>query len=208
MDDSEIRVKGRERGGGRSRAKVAANRRGSDRARGRARRRRRRAEAWGSARRLLKARKEREGRRSRWRARGTAWGRVWVWVWVRGRGRGRGRGGYFYFLFKMNWALSFLSLLLSYILVYISLYLIIPWSPVNRCKGINESKNHMIKTSHPSPLGAYKTASPFMGSKYVLILKYLSWIISYTDILLFSFVFWKISILLLCVGNHQLFRYS
>lgn len=24
----------------------------------------------------------------------------------------------------------------------------------------------MIKTSHPSPLGAYKTASPFMGSRY------------------------------------------
>ena len=52
--------------------------------------------------------------------------------------------------------------------VCLSVYLplrILKTSPV-RCKGINVSKNHMIKTSHPSPLGAYKTASPFMGSKY------------------------------------------
>eukprot|EP00596_Hydrurales_sp_CCMP1899_P001240 CAMPEP_0119034974 /NCGR_PEP_ID=MMETSP1177-20130426/1972_1 /TAXON_ID=2985 /ORGANISM="Ochromonas sp, Strain CCMP1899" /LENGTH=302 /DNA_ID=CAMNT_0006992819 /DNA_START=80 /DNA_END=988 /DNA_ORIENTATION=+ len=34
-----------------------------------------------------------------------------------------------------------------------------------KCKSIDGSKNHMIKTSHPSPLGAYKTASPFMGSR-------------------------------------------
>ena len=58
-----------------------------------------------------------------------------------------------------------LSVCLSVCLsVYLSLRILKP-SPV-RCKGINVSKNHMIKTSHPSPLGAYKTASPFMGSKY------------------------------------------
>jgi hypothetical protein len=37
-----------------------------------------------------------------------------------------------------------------------------------RCSGIDPKYNTMIKTSHPSPLGAYKTSSPFMGSKYGL----------------------------------------
>ena len=35
-----------------------------------------------------------------------------------------------------------------------------------RCQGIDGKNNTMITTSHPSPLGAYKTSSPFMGSRY------------------------------------------
>jgi len=34
-----------------------------------------------------------------------------------------------------------------------------------KCKGINAQKNYIITSSHPSPLGAYKTDKPFMGSK-------------------------------------------
>lgn len=34
-----------------------------------------------------------------------------------------------------------------------------------KCANINMTKNTAIKTSHPSPLGAYKTDKPFMGSK-------------------------------------------
>ena len=30
---------------------------------------------------------------------------------------------------------------------------------------VDETKHHLIRTSHPSPLGARKTASPFLGSK-------------------------------------------
>lgn len=33
-----------------------------------------------------------------------------------------------------------------------------------KCKTIDSKKNHIIKSSHPSPLGAYKTSEPFMGS--------------------------------------------
>lgn len=36
---------------------------------------------------------------------------------------------------------------------------------LEKCKGINASKNYIITSSHPSPLGAYKTDKPFMGSK-------------------------------------------
>uniref|UniRef100_A0A7S1UZC4 Uracil-DNA glycosylase-like domain-containing protein n=1 Tax=Grammatophora oceanica TaxID=210454 RepID=A0A7S1UZC4_9STRA len=31
--------------------------------------------------------------------------------------------------------------------------------------GVDESKHTVIRTSHPSPLGATKTASPFLGSR-------------------------------------------
>jgi uracil-DNA glycosylase len=34
-----------------------------------------------------------------------------------------------------------------------------------KCKGIDASKNHIIKSSHPSPLSATKTNEPFMGSR-------------------------------------------
>lgn len=34
-----------------------------------------------------------------------------------------------------------------------------------KCAGINASKNVIIQTSHPSPLGAYKTTAPFMTSR-------------------------------------------
>jgi len=34
-----------------------------------------------------------------------------------------------------------------------------------KCQGIDGKNNTMITTSHPSPLGAYKTSSPFMGSR-------------------------------------------
>lgn len=34
-----------------------------------------------------------------------------------------------------------------------------------KCANINTSKNTAIRCSHPSPLGAYKTDKPFMGSK-------------------------------------------
>ena len=34
-----------------------------------------------------------------------------------------------------------------------------------KCANINTSKNTAIRSSHPSPLGAYKTDAPFMGSK-------------------------------------------
>eukprot|EP01031_Cornospumella_fuschlensis_P026286 gene26286-31753_t len=34
-----------------------------------------------------------------------------------------------------------------------------------KCMGINHSKNAVFTSSHPSPLGAYKTNEPFMGSK-------------------------------------------
>lgn len=35
----------------------------------------------------------------------------------------------------------------------------------SKCQGINLVKNVVITSSHPSPLGAYKTNEPFMGSK-------------------------------------------
>ena len=34
----------------------------------------------------------------------------------------------------------------------------------NKCARVNRSANLVVSTSHPSPLGAYKTAAPFMGS--------------------------------------------
>eukprot|EP01035_Chromulina_nebulosa_P019162 gene19162-25005_t len=34
-----------------------------------------------------------------------------------------------------------------------------------KCKMINKSLNTIITSSHPSPLGAYKTNQPFMGSR-------------------------------------------
>lgn len=34
-----------------------------------------------------------------------------------------------------------------------------------KCKAITASKHHIIKSSHPSPLGAAKTAQPFLGSR-------------------------------------------
>ena len=54
---------------------------------------------------------------------------------------------------------SYSSTLLNYITLN---YTILHYT---RCKGINAQCNTMITTSHPSPLGAYKTASPFMGSR-------------------------------------------
>jgi len=35
----------------------------------------------------------------------------------------------------------------------------------SRCAKVSASRNMVISTSHPSPLGAYKTVAPFMGSK-------------------------------------------
>lgn len=35
----------------------------------------------------------------------------------------------------------------------------------NKCAKVNTTRNLVISTSHPSPLGAYKTSTPFMGSK-------------------------------------------
>ena len=35
----------------------------------------------------------------------------------------------------------------------------------NRCKSIQPGNNVLIRSSHPSPLGAYKTNEPFMGSR-------------------------------------------
>lgn len=35
----------------------------------------------------------------------------------------------------------------------------------SKCASINSTKHHIIKTSHPSPLGAAKTTSPFLGSR-------------------------------------------
>lgn len=35
----------------------------------------------------------------------------------------------------------------------------------NKCAKVNTSTNLVVSSSHPSPLGAYKTAAPFMGSK-------------------------------------------
>ena len=68
-------------------------------------------------------------------------------------------------LFRLH---SLLSLYLSHpssfsTLLFLTQLKSSPLSP--RCKSIDEKKNYLIKTSHPSPLGAYKTASPFMGSK-------------------------------------------
>jgi uracil-DNA glycosylase len=34
-----------------------------------------------------------------------------------------------------------------------------------KCAKVNKSKNCILSTSHPSPLGAYKTAAPFMTSR-------------------------------------------
>eukprot|EP01041_Mallomonas_annulata_P007039 gene7039-14316_t len=34
-----------------------------------------------------------------------------------------------------------------------------------KCKSIDGSRHHIIKTSHPSPLGASKTTLPFLGSR-------------------------------------------
>mmetsp|Transcript_15741 Transcript_15741/g.26655 ORF Transcript_15741/g.26655 Transcript_15741/m.26655 type:complete len:130 (+) Transcript_15741:1-390(+) len=34
-----------------------------------------------------------------------------------------------------------------------------------KAKGVDVTKHTIIRTSHPSPLGATKTASPFLGSK-------------------------------------------
>ena len=34
-----------------------------------------------------------------------------------------------------------------------------------KCVGINEKKNTIIRCSHPSPLSAYKTDKPFLGSR-------------------------------------------
>jgi uracil-DNA glycosylase len=34
-----------------------------------------------------------------------------------------------------------------------------------KCEGIDSRKNVIITSSHPSPLGATKTSSPFIGSK-------------------------------------------
>ncbi len=36
---------------------------------------------------------------------------------------------------------------------------------LTRCRGINPNKNLVITCSHPSPLAAYKTNTPFMGSR-------------------------------------------
>lgn len=44
-------------------------------------------------------------------------------------------------------------------------YLLWGLPAASKCKGINNSKNCIITTSHPSPLGAYKTNKPFMKSK-------------------------------------------
>ena len=35
----------------------------------------------------------------------------------------------------------------------------------NKCKSIDATKNTIIRTSHPSPLSAYKTDQPFIGSR-------------------------------------------
>lgn len=34
----------------------------------------------------------------------------------------------------------------------------------NKCASVNRARNLVVSSSHPSPLGAYKTAAPFMGS--------------------------------------------
>jgi uracil-DNA glycosylase len=34
-----------------------------------------------------------------------------------------------------------------------------------RCAGIDHRKNKILTCSHPSPLSAYKTNEPFMGSR-------------------------------------------
>ena len=34
-----------------------------------------------------------------------------------------------------------------------------------KAKGVDQSKHVVIQTSHPSPLGASKTKSPFLGSR-------------------------------------------
>ncbi len=38
---------------------------------------------------------------------------------------------------------------------------------MNRCKNIDAERNTIITCSHPSPLAAYKTDQPFIGSRYV-----------------------------------------
>ena len=35
----------------------------------------------------------------------------------------------------------------------------------NKCARVNTTRNLVVSSSHPSPLGAYKTDAPFMGSK-------------------------------------------
>lgn len=34
-----------------------------------------------------------------------------------------------------------------------------------KCAGIDHSKNTVLTSSHPSPLSAYKTSEPFIGSR-------------------------------------------
>lgn len=46
-------------------------------------------------------------------------------------------------------------------LFVVSIYLIL-----RRCAGIDHKKNIIITSSHPSPLSAYKTDEPFIGSRY------------------------------------------
>ncbi len=36
-----------------------------------------------------------------------------------------------------------------------------------RCSGIDQKRNVVLTCSHPSPLSAYKTSEPFVGSRYV-----------------------------------------
>jgi uracil-DNA glycosylase len=35
----------------------------------------------------------------------------------------------------------------------------------NKCAAVSKARNLVVQTSHPSPLGAYKTTAPFMGSQ-------------------------------------------
>lgn len=56
--------------------------------------------------------------------------------------------------------------MVSKVFWYLPLCILHRCSYLCRCQGIDEKNNKMITTSHPSPLGAYKTSSPFMGSRY------------------------------------------
>ena len=42
-----------------------------------------------------------------------------------------------------------------------------------KCKGINADKNVIITSSHPSPLSATRTKTPFIGSRYDIRINYL-----------------------------------
>lgn len=57
--------------------------------------------------------------------------------------------------------------LLAYLHIHLFYMIMLRCAPCDRCLSINTTKHVVIKSSHPSPLGATKTNEPFIGSRYM-----------------------------------------